>query len=110
VTDVFAAQKAVDDQVRELKLTELEVATLQYQQNYYKSDEYKELMARTKLGLALPGEKVLVLPPNSEAVKASDAANSTQALTDSAKAANKGSNFEQWLEFLTGNSAQNLQG
>ena len=106
----FAAQKAVDDQVRELKLTELEVATLQYQQNYYKSDEYKELMARTKLGLALPGEKVLVLPPNSEAVKASDAANSTQASTDSAKAANKGSNFEQWLEFLTGNSAQNLQG
>ncbi len=105
----FAAQKAVDDQRRELQLTELEVATLQYQQNYYKSDEYKELSARKDLGLVLPGEKVLALPANSQAVKDADAADAKRGSTQATQAAT-GSNLEQWLQFLTGQSARGLQG
>ena len=65
----FALQKDADEQQRQLQLTQLEVDTLQYQQNYYKSDEYKDLAARKFLGLASPGEKVLILPPNSQAAK-----------------------------------------
>jgi len=105
----FAAQKAVDDQKRELQLTELEVATLKYQQNYYKSDEYKELSARQNLGLVLPGEKVLVLPPNSQAVKDADAADEKRE-TVRVQQTVTGTNLEQWLQFLTGQNAKGLQG
>lgn len=103
----FAAQKAVDEQQRQLELTELQVATLKYQQNYYKSDEYKDLAARESLGLALPGEKLLVLPPNSQAVKDQSAAEQSTGTTEPVVAA-KGSNVEQWLQFLTGQSARSL--
>lgn len=105
----FAAQKAVDEQTRELQLTELQVATLRYQQNYYKSDEYKDLAARQSLGLVAPGEKVLVLPPNSQAVRDQDAADEKRAVTRTQQVA-KGTNMEQWLLFLTGQSAKGLQG
>ena len=103
----FAAQKAVDEQKRELQLTELRLATLKYQQNYYKSDEYKELAARQNLGLVMPGEKVLVLPPNSQAVKDQDAADE-QRTTARPEQTSKGTNFEQWVQFLTGQSARGL--
>ena len=105
----FAAQRSVDEQKRQLQLTELQVATLQYQQNYYKSDEYKDLAARTKLGLVSPGEKVLVLSPNSQAVIDQDAADE-KTTAEGVSQAPKGTNLEQWLKFLTGQSAQGLQG
>lgn len=53
----FEAQKAVEERQREKDILELEVETLRYQQNYYNSDEFKDLEARSKLGLAGPGEK-----------------------------------------------------
>lgn len=105
----FAAQKAVDEQKRELRLTELQLATLKYQQNYYKSDEFKELAARQNLGLVAAGEKMLVLPPTSQAVRDQDAADETRALSTPDQAA-KGTNFEQWIQFLTGESAQGVKG
>ena len=104
----FAAQKSVDDQQRELDLMQLEVDTLQYQQNYYKSDEYKDLAARTNLGLASPGEKVLLLPKNSEAIVASDAAD-TKKETTTKSTSQAASNLEQWVNFLLGNNAEVLQ-
>ena len=106
----FDAQKTVDERQRELDLLELEVATLEYQKNYYRSDEYKALQARAKLGLASDGEKVLLLPDNSAAVKEQDALDSTApgggATTYTAATT---SNFQQWLDFLTGKSASRLQ-
>ena len=102
----FAAQKAYDDQKRQLELTQLEVDTLKYQQNYYKSDEYKDLMARTNLGLASPGEKVLLLPPNTTAAKADGAVSTKPAAVTSQTTTM--SNFEQWLHFLTGANAHDL--
>ena len=102
----FAAQKSVDDLQRQEQLTQLEVDTLKFQQNYYKSDEFKDLAARQSLGLVSPGEKVLVLPPNSAAVvkqDESDARSTTVAVTKAS------SNFDQWMSFLTGHDAKALQ-
>jgi hypothetical protein len=104
----FAAGKAVDDQQRQLQLTELEVETLKYQRNYYSSDEYKDLAAREKLGLAAPGEKMLVLPPNTQAVKDADAAEEKRA-NQRIEAKTTDSNVTQWLKFLTGQSAKGLR-
>ncbi len=104
----FELQKEVDAKRRELELTDLEVQTLQYQQNYYKSDEYKDLAAREHLGLAGPGEKVLMLPPNSQLVK-----NQSKQQADAPATTVVGSapnNLEQWFNFFSGASAGNLQG
>lgn len=104
----FAAQNAYEEQRRQLELTQLELATLQYQQNYYESDEYKDLAARTYLGLASPGEKVIILPKNSDEAKqevSGDIAGSSMPETQ----APVPSNFAQWLDFLSGNNARSLQ-
>jgi cell division protein FtsB len=104
----FALQREVDAKRRELELTDLEVQTLKYQQNYYKSDEYKDLAAREHLGLASPGEKVLLLPPNSEAVRRADA-QAARVVQIPAGATLAASNFDQWMNFLSGASARDLQ-
>ena len=102
----FNAQKSLEDQRRQLALTQLEVDTLQYQQNYYKTDEYKDLAARKDLGLASPGEDVLLLPPNTQAIKDADAADTSKAsLQSSGKSRVTESNFDQWMSFLTGGMA-----
>ncbi|MFZ1242822.1 MAG: hypothetical protein WAQ22_01625 [Candidatus Saccharimonas sp.] len=99
----YTQQRAIDAKQRELKLTELETETLQYQKNYYESDEYKDLAAREKLGLAAPGEKVLILPKNSLA-----ASEPTEEKVVSAKTTTA-SNFEQWIDFLFGGTAKNAK-
>ena len=35
----FSAQRALDERKQQLRLAQLEVETLKYEQNYYKSDE-----------------------------------------------------------------------
>ncbi|MFZ1258618.1 MAG: hypothetical protein WAQ25_04060 [Candidatus Saccharimonas sp.] len=104
----FALQKDLDARKRELQLTDLEVQTLQYQQNYYKSDEYKALAAREHLGLANPGEKVLLLPVNSDYAKQVDAKPAVTAQSNQPTTI-AGSNFEQWMNFFAGNAARSLQ-
>jgi cell division protein FtsB len=99
----YALQKEVDYKQRQLQLSKLQTEKLQYEQNYYKSDEYKELAAREKVGLVSPGEKVLILPPNT--VPANDVA--TTAITPHAVAE---SNFQQWINFLFGGASRSLRG
>ncbi len=100
----YALQKEVDFKQRELRLAELETQKLQFEQNYFKSDEYKELAVREKLGLINPGEKVLILPPNSESASADEkksAANIPRAVPES--------NFQAWVNFLFGGAYRSLQ-
>ena len=104
----FSAQKMVDEQKRQLELTQLQVDTLKYQQNYYNSDEYKDLAARQDLGLVSPGEKVLILPPNSATAQQQDKLDAKREVT-SAQATEPVSNFEQWLELFNGRAARGLQ-
>ena len=107
----FALQKEVDAEQRQLELTDLEVQTLQYQQNYYKSDEYKDLSAREHLGLASPGEKVLFLPPNSAAVKHESEQQNDETIVTTTRPlpGSAPSNLEQWINFFSGVSAGELQ-
>ena len=95
----YDLQKKVDDMHRQALILELETLTLEYESNYYKTDEYKELAARDKLGLAREGERLLILPKNSEAAtnkyKKSDVAVAEEIVEDE-------SNFYQWMKFLFG--------
>lgn len=100
----YKLQRDIDAKQRELKLAQLEVETLRYEQRYYKSDEYKELAVRQRLGRALPGEKALILPPNS---KTTSQTTTTKASIQST--GSRQSNSEQWFNFLLGNKSTTLQ-
>lgn len=94
----YALQKEVDGKKREQQLADLEVQTLTYAQNYYKSSEYQDLAMRQRLGMVDAGEKALILPPNTQAAKDAD-----KALTGkSARVVVPESNFQQWANFLFG--------
>ena len=100
----YGLQKELDYKQRELKLVELETDTLRYQQKYYESDEYKELAIRERLGLVQPGEKALILPPNSAAAKAADTTITSQ---ETPKKVSE-SNIQQWVNFLFGGAYRSL--
>ena len=84
---------------RQKALLELEVETLELENEYYHSNEYKELSARKYQNKKLPGETMIYLPANSEAAKAKhDNINNTDSAVDTPQLAN----FEQWMAFLFG--------
>jgi hypothetical protein len=94
----YALQKEVDGKKRTQQLADLEVQTLTYEQNYYKSSEYQDLAMRQRLGMVDAGEKALILPPNTAAAK-----NADRALTDKkVRLVVPESNFQQWANFLFG--------
>jgi type II secretory pathway component HofQ len=101
----YGLQKELDTKSRQEKLAELETQALAYEQKYYQSNEFKEISARQYLGLAAPGEKVLILPPNTAAAK-----NATTATPEAApKSQQAPSNIEQWTNFLFGGNHKGLR-
>ncbi len=101
----FALQKEVDTKRRELQITELERDRLELQKRYYQTDEYKELAVRQSLGLVMPGENVIILPPNSAAVTTADEQAGTSTAVTSQQTS---SNLEQWLNFLFGGYSRSI--
>lgn len=53
----------------ELALMGVEVEAAELENEYYKSNEYQELQARKLLDKQAQGEKMIILPENSEAAK-----------------------------------------
>ena len=99
----YNLQKDIDYKKRQLQVTELQRDNLSLQKNFYQTTEYQELAIRSTLGLVRPGEKALVLPPNSDvAIKADDvktAVPTAQVTT---------SNLEQWVNFLFGGYSKSI--
>ena len=103
----FALQKEVDQKQRLLELTQLQKDSLALQQRYYQTDEYKELAARETLGLVMPGEKLIILPANSQVV-----INADKTVTQQTNPAPQQTttNMEQWLNFLFGGYSKSISG
>lgn len=99
----YALQKEVDLKQRQLQLAELETKSMELEKRYYATREYQELAVRQDLGLGLPGERVLILPPNTQAAKDADIVASDVVITDAPQI----SNFEQWMNFLFGTNHKN---
>ena len=102
----YTLQKEVDTKKRELQLAQLATSSLELEKRYYQTREYQELAVREDLGLVLPGERVLVLPANSQAVRAADAAVTAQTSTTTLPV----SNFRQWANFLFGGNSKSISG
>lgn len=102
----YDLQKEVDGKARQQKLLELENQALVFEQKYYQTREYQELAVRDRLGLASPGEKVVLLPPNSEAAKQAD---ETLEKTTEHLVEKPVDNFQQWINFLFGGNRSRVQ-
>lgn len=100
----YRLQKALDDKTRQLIVAQLDTASAQLQQRYYKTDEYKELAVRQRLGLVTSGERVLILPANSDEAKNTD----KDASTSSQVQPTLISNFSQWMNFLFGGNSKSI--
>lgn len=99
----YGLQKEVDVKKRQLELVELQRDNLNLQKRYFQTAEYQELAVRESLGLVRPGEKVLILPENSQAAKDADTTTS-----DVAAPLVQTSNLEQWVNFLFGGYSKSI--
>lgn len=93
------AQELMNRQ-RERALLELEVETLELENDYYASDEYQDIAARKYQNKKSPGETMIYLPKNSEEAIAKDTGEDSDEGENIATVAM--SNFEQWMAFLFG--------
>ena len=91
----FTLQQQVDGLTEQIEIEELQKRTLELQKAFYNTDVYLELSARERLGLASPGEKMVILPANS--VKPAPAV-----VAPTLDPAATRSNFAQWMYFLFG--------
>ena len=82
---------------REQKLLELERASIELENEYYRSNEYQELAARAKANKMFEGEHLVYLPENSEAARKKYNSSSQTDLSTS-----EPSNVSQWMSFLFG--------
>lgn len=98
----FKLQQQVDALQQQIAVSELENKTLQLQKKYYDSPEYLELSARQRLNKAAPGEKVLILPPNTVKPAAEE---QPEAGAEGTAPITQRSNFAQWMYFLFGRKA-----
>lgn len=95
----FQLQQKVDLLRQELSVLELQNKTIDFQNKYYKSDEFLELSARERLNKAGKGEKLLMLPANTK-----HAAKDEVVLVDNLASTpiSERSNLDQWMYFLFG--------
>lgn len=92
-----ALRQKADRAEEEMITLENDVANLQAQVDYYKTDAYKERFAREKLGLQAPGESVVIVGRGD----AERAVNKDSAQPQ-AVALQPKSHLEEWGEFLFG--------
>ena len=96
----YELRRQVESKQREAMVLELEMKTLEYEQRYLQSEEYKKLAVRQRLGYGDPGEKILVLPENSPT---SDMESATPVEKTAEPAP---SNLRQWMNFLFGGNVR----
>jgi cell division protein FtsL len=88
----YALGKQIDSLNAQIALLQTQKDQLAYSIQYYNTDSFRDREARSKLGLQLPGENVVIIPrPSPTPTPAPDK-----------PAAAKTSNFSQWLAFLGG--------
>ena len=77
-----------------LELLNVEVEAAELENEYYKTNEYQELLARKYLDKKLPGENMVIMPENSEAAK------NKYEVAVVEEEEKEYSNFEKWMMYL----------
>ncbi len=79
---------------KELELLTIELEASQLENDYYKTEEYQELIARKNLDKKMPGENMVVMPENSNEAK------ERYQIAGAESIKTEYSNFDQWMMFL----------
>lgn len=97
----YSLQKQISQLKQQNQLSSLQNNNLELQNQYYNTNEYVELQARQLLGLASPGEK-LILVPQSVALTQNVNIPSDKTLSVSSPPLKPKyqSNFEAWMNFF----------
>lgn len=91
----WALSEKLAEEKRNLELIKLEVETKELENEYYKTEEYQELLARKYSEKMLSGENMVVMPANSEEAK-----NKHSQVYSVEVPKEERSNFEKWMAFL----------
>jgi cell division protein FtsB len=100
----YELQKRISTLQQENTILALQNQNTTLQNQYYKTDQYLELSARQNLGLAAPGESVLIVP-QATAMKYIDpniGQNSSSQTEASDTRSGYVKNLESWRDFLLG--------
>lgn len=104
----FELQKQVAKLQQENTVSELENTNLKLRNQYYDTDEYRELVARKQYGKALPGETLLLIPESvalQYTIPPADPAVPSQTASAGHKPTHQ-TNLEAWRSFLLNKSYQ----
>lgn len=93
MTRNWKLQETLLSEKKELELLTAEVETLEFENGYYETEEYQELLARKYLDKKLEGENMVIMPENSEMAKMKH--QEVIVVTNEEK-----TNFEEWMNFL----------
>jgi len=100
----YGLQKQISVLNQQNDVLQLENQNAVLQNQYYQTNQYLDLAARQNLGLAGPGEKVMLVP-KAVALKYVDQSLITKASTQATTADNRSKyvkNLETWRDFLLG--------
>lgn len=107
VQNNYSLQKQISTLKQQNAILQLQNGNTALQNQYYKTDQYLELSARQNLGLAAPGEQVMIVPKN-VAMSYIDPQLADTNQTDNAAADKRPGyvkNLEAWRDFLLGRKA-----
>ncbi len=90
----WALTERLATEKKTLELLSVEVEAAELENEYYKTDEYQELLARKYLDKKLPGENMVIMPTNS------DKATNQHKTVVTTKQDRTYSNFEKWMMYL----------
>ena len=83
------------EEKKSLELIGVEVEAAELENEYYKTSEYQELLARKYLDKKMPGENMVIMPENSENAK-----NKYEVIAKKQEPEKEYSNFEKWMMYL----------
>jgi cell division protein FtsB len=100
----YSLRNKSDNLESQIAKLEQQIEDLGYKVTYYKTDSYRERLAREKLNVAAPGESVIIIKDdkrNEKSVKEDEA--SIKNLKTDEQALSEKPNYQQWWVFLFGN-------
>jgi cell division protein FtsB len=110
VQNNYELQKQVTSLQQQNRVLSLLNANTYLQNQFYHTDEYLELSARQNLGLAAPGEQVLIVPKAVAMKYVDPSLAKTSGISEnipSDKRPNYVKNLEAWRDFLLGRNSVN---
>ena len=96
----YTLQRQVYELQRTNEVKKLENANLAYTNDYYKTSQYLEITARQNLGLAAPGETVLLVPKDVALTHTVTPERSDDHSQDDATMPFWQRNFRAWMDFF----------